>query len=242
MATLGTPLTRERLLPGSLWQLDADANGYLRPGGSALATQAQRGRRFRLLAAKGGRLRVQLLEDGYRCWFDPDDVIGQARCCASWRPRSFRGEEIAERLPDVLRWSAETEALPNRYVWGGTLRPNLDCSGLMQLAFASQEIWIPRDAYQQERFCTPVAVSPDNLQLLKPGDLLFFGSPRRCTHVGLYLGNGRYRHSSGQEHGRNGIGVDSISRRADHPVACHYREELRGAGRVLRSHDGTHLD
>ena len=27
----------------------------------------------------------------------------------------------------------------------------------------------------------------------------------------------------------------------DHPVSAHYRQELRGAGRVMRCHDGTTL-
>ena len=111
----------------------------------------------------------------------------------------------------------------------------------MQLAFASQDIWIPRDAYQQERFCQPVAVQVGQLQLLQPGDLIFFGSKRRCTHVGIHLGEGFYRHSSGREHGRNGIGVDSLHPADHHPVASHYRAELRGAGRVMRCHDGTPL-
>ena len=242
MATLGTPLTPDRLTPNSTWRLDADVNGYARSSGTGLATQAQRGRRFKLMDSNGPRLRVQLLEDGYRCWFEPADVIGKANQCAPWRPQPMTRSMIETRLPAVLHWSEKTEALTNVYVWGGTLQPNVDCSGLIQLSFASQNIWVPRDAYQQERFCAPVAVRPDHIQLLKPGDLLFFGTPRRCTHVGLYLGDGRYRHSSGQEHGRNGIGVDSILSRDDHPVANHYRAALRGAGRVLRSHDGTHLD
>lgn len=111
----------------------------------------------------------------------------------------------------------------------------------MQSAFASEGIWIPRDAYQQERFCQPVAVRPGVFALLRPGDLIFFGRPQRCTHVGLYLGTGRYLHSSGREHGRDGLGVDQLSPEADHPVSRHYRRELRGAGRVVRSHDGTTL-
>lgn len=242
MATLGTPLAPDLLIPGSLWQLQADMNGYARPSGSGLATQAEQGRRFRLLSQTGSRWWVQLLEDGYRCWFDLAEVMGNACRCGPWTPLMFNRAAIEKRLPAVLRWAAETEAMPNRYVWGGTLRPDLDCSGLMQLAFASQGIWIPRDAYQQERFCAPVAVSPDQLHRLLPGDLLFFGSPRRCTHVGLYIGDGRYRHSSGPEHGRNGIGVDSILFRAVDPVACHYRAALRGAGRVMQNHDGSHLD
>ena len=111
----------------------------------------------------------------------------------------------------------------------------------MQLAFASQGIWIPRDAYQQERFCRPVAVAAGDVSQLRPGDLIFFGTAERCTHVGLHLGNGRYRHSSGADHGRNGIGIDSLQLSDEHPVARHYRSELRGAGRVVRCHDGNHL-
>tara|TARA_B100002052_G_scaffold284590_1_gene296638 strand:- start:556 stop:1284 length:729 start_codon:yes stop_codon:yes gene_type:complete len=241
MATLGTPLADDRLAKGSLWQLTLDVNGFSHSCGDALATQAHKGRRFQLLAVEPRRLWVQLLEDGYRCWLDRSEIIGQAMACKPWRPRQLSSHAIEQRLPDVLRWSEETEAMPNVYVWGGTLRPNLDCSGLMQLAFASQGIWIPRDAYQQERFCKTIAAGPNNLQLLRPGDLLFFGSTLRCTHVGLYLGQGRYRHSSGREHGRNGIGVDTIFERDDHPVASHYRRDLRGAGRVIRCHDGSHL-
>mgnify|MGYP001256138446 CR=1 FL=1 len=59
--------------------------------------------------------------------------------------------------------------------------------------------------------------------------------------LGIHLGGGRYRHSSGQDHGRNGIGVDSLFSSDRHPVARHYRAELRGAGRVVRCHDGRHL-
>ena len=77
---------------------------------------------------------------------------------------------------------------------------------------------------------------------LHPKLLIFFGPPRRCTHVGLHLGGGVYRHSSGIEHGRNGIGVDSLHPSNTHPVAGHYRNQLRGAGRVVRCHDGSHLN
>ena len=122
-----------------------------------------------------------------------------------------------------------------------SLGPDFDCSGLVQTAFASAGIWLPRDAYLQERFCQPVAVQPGETGLLQPGDLLFFGTARRCTHVGLHLGDGHYLHSSGREHGRNGIGIDNLHPRNRDPVACHYRGELRGAGRVMHSHDGSPL-
>jgi cell wall-associated NlpC family hydrolase len=86
-----------------------------------------------------------------------------------------------------------------------------------------------------------VAVRPGVLHALLPGDLIFFGSPQRCTHVGLHLGQGRYLHSSGEEHGRNGLGVDDLNPHNRDAVATHYRLQLRGAGRVMRCHDGSPL-
>jgi cell wall-associated NlpC family hydrolase len=86
-----------------------------------------------------------------------------------------------------------------------------------------------------------VAVQPGQVQLLEPGDLIFFGTPHRCSHVGLHLGGGRYLHSSGVAHGRDGIGLDDLAPHNPDPVARHYRLELRGAGRVMHSHDGSPL-
>ena len=238
MATLGTLLAPDLLATQSCWRLRSNVNGYSRAIGDGLATQANAGRSFRILKVVGSRLQVRLLDDGYQCWIDQDAVIGKAELRGAWKPRLLTAAEIERRIPNVLAWSERVEQQPNSYLWGGTTEPDMDCSGLMQMAFASQQIWIPRDAYQQEQFCQPIAMTPGACHLLQPGDLIFFGSRQRCTHVGLHLGNGRYRHSSGKEHGRNGIGIDSLQPQDNHPVACHYRAELRGAGRVVRCHDG----
>ena len=241
MATLNTLLAPDLVQPGTQWTLLSDVNGYGRSTGDSLTTQGRRGRSIRLLKRSANRLLVQLLEDGYRCWMELDALIGQAKQLAAWKPTLLPATEIQRRLPAVLAWSKHAEQQPNHYLWGGTTEPNMDCSGLMQLTFASQGIWIPRDAYQQERFCQQVAVTIGALDLLLPGDLIFFGSTPRCTHVGLHLGGGLYRHSSGREYGRNGIGVDSLHPADCHHVAIHYRKQLRGAGRVIRCHDGTPL-
>ena len=244
MPTLGTALTPEQLRKGSCWTLRADVQGYARSHGSGLATQACAGRGFRVLTnphPNASRVRTALIEDGYPCWMAIDDLNSQALVRSNWSPRLLDAASIQERLALVLHWLNNAAQIPNTYLWGGTIGPDLDCSGLVQTAFASQSIWLPRDAYQQERFCSPVAVRPGNDQLLRPGDLLFFGTEQRCTHVAIHLGQGRYMHSSGQEHGRNGIGIDSIHPSDQHPVACHYRSELRGAGRVTRCHDGSTL-
>jgi hypothetical protein len=238
----GPKAAAELLQPGSIWQLEWPLNLYSRSGGSGLATQAAAGRRLQVLSEREqGRLRVRLLEDGYPGWLEPGDLVGRA--VAAERPRALllQRAQISQRLPQVLALALSWMERANVYLWGGTTGPDLDCSGLVQSAYAAAGIWLPRDAYLQERFCMPVAVRPGQSQLLEPGDLIFFGTPQRCTHVGLHLGGGRYLHSSGREHGRNGLGIDDLNPRNSHPVASHYRAELRGAGRVMRCHDGSPL-
>ena len=240
----GSPAAAELLQRGTTWQLLGAIDGYSRPSGSGLATQAWNGRHLQVLeaAAEGAhRLRARLLDDGYPCWVETADLLGRATAAPPPPPLLLDAVAIAQRRGAVMAFAEAALDQPNRYLWGGSLGPDYDCSGLVQRAFASAGIWIPRDAYLQERFCQPVAVRPDVLHALQPGDLIFFGTPQRCTHVGLHLGNGRYLHSSGLEHGRNGLGIDDLSPRNGHPVASHYRRQLRGAGRVLRCLDGSPL-
>ncbi|QCH15366.1 NlpC/P60 family protein [Synechococcus sp. CB0101] len=240
----GTPVALELLHAGSCWRLTAPLDLTSHQQGPGLATQAAAGRALMVLEPlQPGRqrLRVRLLEDGYPGWLDPQHLLGHAHACRPPQPRLLDAAQIYAALPQVLAFAEQALQQANQYLWGGTLGPNFDCSGLIQAAFASAGIWLPRDAYQQERFCQPVAVVPGCYSLLRPGDLIFFGRPQRCTHVGLYLGAGRYLHSSGREHGRNGIGIDGLDPQLLDPVSVHYRGELRGAGRVIRCHDGTPL-
>lgn len=239
----GTPAAAELLQPRTLWQLEGPLDLFSQPLGSGLATQAAPGRCLLILERPPGcsRLRVRLAEDGYPSWLEPSCLLGRAVAAPPPRLPRLSRALIAPRLEQVIGFALAALELPNSYRWGGTVGPDYDCSGLVQTAFASAGIWLPRDAYLQERFCRPVAVHPGVTHLLQPGDLIFFGTPRRCTHVGLHLGNGRYLHSSGRENGRNGLGIDNLNPCNTDPVACHYRAELRGAGRVMHSHDGSPL-
>ena len=142
-----------------------------------------------------------------------------------YQPISLSFEDIHTRLPEVIAFTHRAMAHPNHYLWGGTIGPHYDCSGLIQAAFASVGVSLPRDSYQQEAFTQ--AIPLDSLQ---PGDLIFFGSPEKTTHVALYLGNGDYIHSSGKDQGRNGIGIDSLTNLSN-PVSQAYSRQLRGAGR-----------
>ncbi|MEN9541525.1 MAG: hypothetical protein RLZZ459_1616 [Cyanobacteriota bacterium] len=240
----GTPLAPELAVSGSCWQLQVGLDLFSDWRAPGLATQAAAGRQLQLLEPwRPGqvRLRARLLEDGYPGWVDPQALLGQAVACTPRRPRLLDTDTIRAAMPQVLTFARQASRQVNHYLWGGSLGPDFDCSGFIQTAFAAAGIWIPRDAYQQERFCQPVAVAPGCYSLLQPGDLIFFGTPRRCTHVGLHLGAGRYLHSSGRQHGRDGLGVDGLDPQLIDPVSVHYRQELRGAGRVVRCHDGTTL-
>lgn len=213
-------------------------NLYDSPQINRLATQAVAGRQLRMQPLppeqngkiSGAAIQVCLCEDDYPGWLPLEDLDLLEVAETAYAAPTFSETTIQERLPQVIAYMHSAMMQPNRYLWGGTVGPNYDCSGLMQTAFASVGIWLPRDSYQQEAFLQKIAVDE-----LRSGDLVFFGPPERATHVGLYLGEGYYIHSSGKDQGRNGIGIDLLSDQGD-PVSRAYYQLFRGAGRVIESY------
>ena len=175
-------------------------------------------------------IEVCLCEDEYSGWLLLQDLDRLEPSGVPYQSLALSEAEISTRLSAVISFTEEAMQQPNYYLWGGTVGPNYDCSGLVQAAFASVGIWLPRDAYQQEAFTRSIAIEE-----LQPGDLVFFGPAQKATHVGLYLGEGCYIHSSGQEMGRNGIGIDRLS--GGDEVSRFYYQQLRRAGRVVRSYE-----
>lgn len=104
-----------------------------------------------------------------------------------------------ERKPLLLRDSviaAATDAMGRPYSWGGTGADGggFDCSGLIQHAYGQHGIALPRTSAEQALQGTAVS---KKLGSLLPGDLLTFsnrGGP--VSHVGLYVGEGRFIHSA----------------------------------------------
>jgi cell wall-associated NlpC family hydrolase len=87
-----------------------------------------------------------------------------------------------------------------RYVWGGTTPKGFDCSGYVQYLYKKQNINLPRTAYSQSKIGQTIP-----LHKLKKGDLLFFLTDRKrglpITHVGIYIGQGKFIHAADRRRG-----------------------------------------
>jgi NlpC/P60 family/Bacterial dipeptidyl-peptidase Sh3 domain len=205
---------------------------YSSPICAGLATQAKIDRHLRIvsLTPTENAIPVRLCEDDYPAWLKLEDVAQLELTTAIYQPSIIDRATIAAQIPEIIAFTHAAMSVPNEYLWGGTVAPNYDCSGLMQAAFQSQRIWLPRDSYQQEAFTQHISIAE-----MLPGDLIFFGTPAKTDHVALHLGDLRYIHSSGVEMGRNGIGIDILSEQAEDPVSLGYWAKLRCCGRVMNS-------
>ncbi|NCJ05655.1 NlpC/P60 family protein [Synechococcales cyanobacterium C] len=236
--------------PLTEWVVQANLNLYDSPQLKTLATQAWPGRHLRScpesttplqtelrLPHAPQALPVKLCEDDYPGWIAVQDLVVLKMADALYVAPVVSAGQIQARIGGAIAFTQQAMTLSNRYLWGGTISPDYDCSGLMQAAFAAQGIWLPRDAYQQEAFTQPIQNPGSTPEALIPelitGDLIFFGTPQQATHVALHLGDGQYIHSSGQAQGRDGIGIDTLCPDSLDPVSQAYYTQVRGAGRIV---------
>jgi gamma-D-glutamyl-L-lysine dipeptidyl-peptidase len=85
------------------------------------------------------------------------------------------------------------------YLWGGKTERGIDCSGFVQSVTFQEGIKLPRDASMQAGVGEIVGYLPKYADLL-PGDILFFMNDKAFVfHVGIYLGDSTYIHSSGKK-------------------------------------------
>lgn len=89
------------------------------------------------------------------------------------------------------------------YVWGGTSFDGVDCSGFVWAVFAKNGISLARTADAQFEEGRHVSTRD-----LRAGDLVFFQTyALGASHVGIYLGNGKFVHASSS----NGVRVDQLA-------------------------------
>ena len=85
------------------------------------------------------------------------------------------------------------------YVWGGESARGFDCSGfIMRVMRDLGYKALPHSAAEQFNYGKPVAKN-----LLQPGDIVFFANTYKAgiSHVGIYLGNGRFIHAANSQVG-----------------------------------------
>lgn len=135
---------------------------------------------------------------------------------------------VARTLVDAPQWMIQyaTTMLGTPYKWGGnTVASGLDCSGFVrEVVQSTTGKLLPRTAREMSRQGTQVAYGE-----MQPGDLVFFNTRRQpFSHVGIYLGDGRFMHgASGVKSGKQ-VRIDSFS-------SSYYRSRFNGARRVVDS-------
>lgn len=95
----------------------------------------------------------------------------------------------------------------SRYSMGATGANNVfDCSGFTQFLYRKQGISIPRTAAEQYSAGKPVR--RDEMQ---PGDLIFFKNTYKSgiSHVGMYIGDGRFIHAASH---KRGVVIDDVDK------------------------------
>ena len=137
--------------------------------------------------------------------------------CASFNPTPPAAPPRAERSEALLQTLL---ALGLDYRYGGNSPvTGFDCSGLV--AHVYLEAWgirLPRNAYAQSEAGMPVSLAE-----LQAGDLVFYDTLERpYSHVGIYLGDGRFVHAP-----KSGARV-----RVESLKSAYWSQRFNGARRV----------
>lgn len=103
------------------------------------------------------------------------------------------------------------------YVWGASGPRAFDCSGFTAYVYSNFGVYL--DHYTGSQFGTGKSVSRANLS---PGDLVFFNTYGSISHVGIYMGDGRFIHAANQ---RTGVTISNLDE-------GYYSARYAGARRV----------
>lgn len=163
------------------------------PGSESVVSDISLGGIVRAGERSGDLVRASL-PDGRAGWLPAEDLVPLEDLPSAQAP---------DGLPTAASLIALARTFMGRpYLWGGTSAHGVDCSGFMKTVFYRHGVVLSRDANQQVLHGREISFA-EGWQDLRPGDLLFFGRAateergERVSHVGLYMGQGRFIHSAG---------------------------------------------
>ena len=133
------------------------------------------------------------------------DVIEQAAKAEAEAKAKAKAEK-ASKVDKTLKVAKNLIGTP--YVYGGSTPTGFDCSGFSMYCYAKAGISLTHNAQAQYNQTKSVSTKD-----MKKGDLVFFGgSTGNITHVGIYVGNGKFIHSpqTGEY-----VRIDSLSSRSN---------------------------
>lgn len=145
-------------------------------------------------------------------------------------------QRVAPAVPASTRWDSVPPADPARanavlmraislvgtpYRYGGsTPEGGFDCSGLVNYVYRDMlDLRLPRTSQALAQYQGP-RIAPDRLAT---ADLVFFGSGGTVSHVGIYVGDGRFVHAP----------TTGGTVRLDRLDGPYWRDRYSGARRVL---------
>jgi cell wall-associated NlpC family hydrolase len=121
---------------------------------------------------------------------------------------------------DILFRAISLVGTPYHY-GGNTPESGFDCSGLVDYVFRDiAGVSLPRTAQAISELDAPEV----KREALETGDLVFFGNRRHASHIGIYVGKGRFVHAPNE----------GGTVRLDYLDAPYWNEHYTGAIRVLR--------
>lgn len=133
------------------------------------------------------------------------------------------GQTVSNRASELVVTAMGFLGVPYRR-GGNTLESGFDCSGFVRAMYQQTVgLILPRKAEQQAAATTHIEKAE-----LQPGDLVFFNTLRRAfSHVGIYVGDGKFIHSP-----RSGSEV-----RVEDMQKSYWRQRFDGARRVSSSQE-----
>ena len=132
--------------------------------------------------------------------------------------------ETVEKITNVMLYKTIDDWYGTRYRYGGTTEKGIDCSAFMQVLASYSFGWLlPRTA--REQYAATSKIPKNDLQ---EGDFVFFNTTGGVSHVGMYLHNDKFIHSSSSE----GVSIGDLNSK-------YWSARFLGARRLNGGHTTT---